>query len=135
VIIDLYKAGVYVSTISSNAPSTGAYQWQVGLNLVPGNDYTIRITSSTNPALFDVSDGPFSIDMPYIDATSLRVVSGGQVTFNLVAPNASQVSVYGSTDLVTWQLLQAVPVTNSASAFTDTNAASYPSRFYRFHVP
>ena len=135
VIIDLYKAGVYVSTISSNAPNTGAYQWQVGLNLVPGNDYTIRITSSTNAALFDVSNAPFSIDMPYIDATSLRVISGGQVTFNLVAPNATQVSVYGSTDSASWQLLQVVPVTNSVSAFTDTNAASYPTRFYRFHVP
>jgi hypothetical protein len=135
VIIDLYKAGVYVSTISSNAPSTGAYQWLVGLSLVPGNDYTIRITSSTNAGLFDVSDAPFNIDMPYIDASSLKVVSGGQVTFNLVALNATQVTVYGSTDLASWQLLQVVPVTNSASAFTDTTAASYPTRFYRFHVP
>lgn len=135
VLIDLYKAGVYVSTISSNAPSTGAYQWQVGLNLVPGNDYAIRITSSTNPALFDMSDAPFSIDMPYIDTTSLKVVAGGQFSFNIVAPNAAQVSVYGSTDLIGWQLLQVVPVTNSNSAFTDTSAVNNPRRFYRFHVP
>ena len=77
-VIDLYKAGVYVSTIASNAPGTGAYQWPVGLGLTPGSDYTIRISSSTNPALFDTSDSPFSIDMPYIVPSSLAVLPGGQ---------------------------------------------------------
>ncbi|HEV2209699.1 MAG TPA: arylsulfotransferase family protein [Verrucomicrobiae bacterium] len=133
VIIDLYKAGVYVTTIT-NTPSTGAYQWQVGLSLVPGNDYTIRVTSSTNSALFATSQAPFSIDMPYIDSSSLKVLPGGQFSFNLVAPGAAQVSVFGSTNLVDWQLLQSLSVTNSTASFTDTTANG-GNRFYRFHVP
>ena len=75
VVIDLYKAGTYVTTIATNAPSTGAYQWQVGLDLVAGNDYTIRITSSTNSALFAISQAPFSIDMPYINPSSLAILA------------------------------------------------------------
>jgi hypothetical protein len=135
VVIDLYKAGVYVSTISSNAPSTGAYQWQVGLNLIPGNNYSIRISSSTNSALFGTSAAPFSIDMPYINASSLAILPGGQFSFNLVAPGATQASVFDSTNLVAWQLLAVVPVTNSTAAFTDTAASNSPSRFYRLSVP
>ena len=136
VVIDLYKAGAYVTTIT-NTPNSGAYQWQVGLSLAPGNDYTVRITSSTNSALFATSAAPFSIDMPYIDPSSLAILPNGQFSFNLVAPGASQVSVYDSTNLVNWQLLQVVPVTNSLSTatFTDTAASNSPSRFYRFSVP
>src|SRR5665213_1675755 len=74
--IDLYKSGAYLTGIATNAPSTGAYQWQVGLSLVPGNDYAIRITSSTNSSLFAASHAPFSIDMPNIDVSSLKVLPG-----------------------------------------------------------
>jgi len=133
VIIDLYQSGVYVTTIT-NTPDTGAYQWKVGSSLLPGNNYTIRITSSTNSALFATSAAPFSIDMPYINASSLTILPGGQFGFNLVAPGAAQVSVFGSTNLVNWQLLQVVPVTNSAASFTDTTATN-AARFYRFHIP
>jgi hypothetical protein len=134
VVIDLYKAGTLVTTIATNAPSTGAYQWKVGLSLVAGDDYTIRIASSTNSALFSVSQALFSIDMPYIDASSLAVRTG-QFSFNLVAPGASQVSVLASTNLVNWQLVQTVPVTNSTASFTDSAASNGAMRFYRFSVP
>jgi len=133
--IDLYKSGAYLTGIATNAPSTGAYQWQVGLGLTPGNDYTIRISSSTYSALFSASAAPFSIDMPYINPSSLAALPGGQFSFNLVAPNAAQVTVYDSTNLVDWQLLQVVPVTNSAASFMDAAASNYPSRFYRFSSP
>jgi len=133
--IDLYKSGAYLTGIATNAPSTGAYQWQVGLGLVPDNDYTIRISSSTNSALFSASAAPFSIDIPYINPSSLATLPGGQFSFNLVAPNAAQVTVYGSTNLVNWQILQVLPVTNSTATFMDAAASNSPSRFYRFSAP
>jgi len=133
--IDLYKSGAYLTGIATNAPSTGAYQWQVGLSLVPGNDYAIRITSSTNSSLFAASHAPFSIDMPNIDVSSLKVLPGGQFSFNVVAPGATQVSVYDSTNLMNWQLLQVVPLTNSTASFTDTTATNSGNRFYRFSAP
>lgn len=133
VVIDLYKGGVYATTIT-NTPDTGAYQWQIGLGLVPGNDYTIRISSSSDPALFTESQAPFSIDMPYIVASSLTNRPDGQFGFNLVAPGASQVSIYASTNLLNWQFLQTVPVTNSTASFMDA-AATNSARFYRFTIP
>ena len=67
VVIDLYKSGTFLTSLATNA-STGAYLWQVGLNLTPGNDYSIRISSATSGSLFDSSDMPFSIDVPKISS-------------------------------------------------------------------
>jgi hypothetical protein len=65
VVIDLYKSGVFLASLATNAP-TGAYLWPVGLNLVPGNDYSIKINSAANGDLFGSSDMPFNIDVPKI---------------------------------------------------------------------
>ena len=65
VVIDLYKNGVFLESLATNA-STGAYQWQVGLDLVSGSGYSIRISSAGSSALFDRSDLPFNIDVPRI---------------------------------------------------------------------
>ena len=68
VALDLYKAGVLVRTLATNAANIPAYTWLVSVALVPGNDYSIKIRSTTNAALFDFSDQPFSIvDAPMMD--------------------------------------------------------------------
>ena len=65
VTIELYKGGILAKTIATNAPSNGAYQWSIGSDLAPGNDYTIQISSTTNSALAATSAAPFSIvDVP-----------------------------------------------------------------------
>ncbi|MHC4285314.1 MAG: hypothetical protein ACYSWZ_20425 [Planctomycetota bacterium] len=58
VVIELYKDDVLVETIGT-VPS--------GLALEPGCDYSIKVKSSTNGALFDESDGTFSIGVPIGD--------------------------------------------------------------------
>ncbi|NIS54053.1 MAG: hypothetical protein GWN94_23635 [Phycisphaerae bacterium] len=63
VVIELYKDEVLVETIGT-VPSDRAHEWEVGLALEPGCDYSIKIKSSTNGALYDESDGSFSIDVP-----------------------------------------------------------------------
>ncbi|MHC4694266.1 MAG: hypothetical protein ACYS67_16120, partial [Planctomycetota bacterium] len=63
VVIELYKDDTLVETIGT-VPSDRAYEWEVGLALEPGCDYSIKIKSSTNGALYDESDGTFSIDVP-----------------------------------------------------------------------
>jgi hypothetical protein len=66
VVIELYKDDVLVETIGT-VPSDRAYEWEVGLALEPGCDYSIKVKSSTNGALFDESDGTFSIGVPIGD--------------------------------------------------------------------
>jgi len=63
VVIELYKDEALVETIGT-VPSDRAYEWEVDLALEPGCDYSIKVKSSTNGALFDDSDDTFSIDVP-----------------------------------------------------------------------
>jgi hypothetical protein len=61
VAIELYKGGSLVQTIGTSAVT--AYEWEVGLALMPGCDYSIKIKSSVDANIFDTSD-LFSIAVP-----------------------------------------------------------------------
>jgi len=60
VAIELYQGESLVETIAT-VPSIGAYEWEVGLDLVPGDGYSIRIKSTKDQSLADASDATFSI--------------------------------------------------------------------------
>jgi arylsulfotransferase ASST/Ser-Thr-rich glycosyl-phosphatidyl-inositol-anchored membrane family protein len=136
VLIELYKAGVLAKTIATNAPSTGAYQWQVALDLAPGSDYSLKVSSSTNAALFAQSAANFSIiDAPQINPGSVVQLTDLSVQFPINVPGAVQATVLGSTDLSAWQVLQTVPLSGGSGVFTDTSAPSFVHRFYRLRVP
>ena len=61
VVLELYKSDVFLRVIDTVA-STGVYEWEVDLDLEPGGDYSIKIKSSVDELLFDMSDETFSID-------------------------------------------------------------------------
>jgi len=87
--LDLYKGGVSNRTIVASTASSGAFTWTVGQFAViaPGTDYTLKIRSTINPALFDFSE-PFSIVQPMTIAT---VPAGLSLTVdgtNYTAPTA-----------------------------------------------
>jgi hypothetical protein len=134
IALDLYKAGVFVRTIATNAANIPAYKWQVNVTLVPGNDYSIKIRSTTNSALSDMSDAPFSIvDAPVITTSSATRLPDGRLQFGFTAPGAAQATVWGTTILSppNWQNLGPVTVTGGSGAFTNTP----PYLFYRVSVP
>jgi len=130
VVIDLYKGGAFLKSLATNS-SAGAYQWEVGLDLAAGNDYSIKVRSSTNAALFDVSDAAFGIDVPLINAATL--LPDGQVQFGFTAPGAAQATIWGTSILTppNWQNLGPVTVTGGSGTFTNTPAYL----FYRVSVP
>ena len=136
VAIELYKGGSFVKNITTNAPSTVSYKWTIDPELPPGSDYSVKIRSATNAAVFDTSDATFSIvDAPTINARSVTHLSDGRVQFNLTAPGAAQATVLGSTNLTAWKALQTITVTNGSAVFTDIPAANFGSRWYRLRVP
>jgi len=63
--IELLKGGVLNRTIASSAPigsgGSGAYTWNIPKNQGTGSNFQIRITSTSNSAFTDTSDGNFSI--------------------------------------------------------------------------
>jgi predicted glutamine amidotransferase len=60
--IELLKLGSPVRTITSTAAaSSGSYIWSIPISQTSGNDYRIRITSTSNKAVADTSDANFTI--------------------------------------------------------------------------
>lgn len=134
VAIELYKGGTRVVRLTPNAANLGAFRWSISFTNVPGSDYSIKVLSATNSTVFGTSATPFAI----VDAPTLGAVTrlaGGQVQFSITAAGAPTASVLVSTDLVSWQRLQSVTLSNGAGVFTDDSVANLPSRYYRVVVP
>ena len=70
-----------------------------------------------------------------IDTRSVLRLLDGRVQFEARAPGAATATALGSTNLLTWHVLQTVPVTNGVALFTDNAATNLPSRFYRARLP
>ncbi len=61
VAIELFRGGSFDSTITSITPNNGSFSWTIPADLEPGVDFRVRVTSLSEPGLFDESDGDFSI--------------------------------------------------------------------------
>ena len=98
--IDLYKGGALESVIAASTPNAGSYSWAIPALQTLGADYTIRVTSIAQPALFDESDAPFTIGS-----------SAGIIT----APVGDEVWLGGETRMITWQ--QGAVASNTVSLY------------------
>jgi hypothetical protein len=72
---------------------------------------------------------------PGIVPNSVQRSPNGNFQFRLTAGGVPQATVQVSSDLVTWQPLQSVPLIGGYGVFTDTNIPNAPQRFYRISVP
>lgn len=135
VTVALYKGGLFAGNIVTSTPNTGAYQWTIPANLSPSSDYSIRIASATNSAIFDVSDLPFSIvDTPTISPGSM-FFTNGHFQFAISAPGAATATVLASSNLINWRTVQTVTVTNDVAVFIDSAIPAPPRQFYRVQIP
>jgi len=71
--IDLYKGSTLISTINNSAANVNIYEWLVPESLVVSSDYFIKITSTANWNIWDISDYPFQIApaLPKLGNTSV----------------------------------------------------------------
>jgi hypothetical protein len=142
VALDIYKGGVSNRNFVASTPDSGSYTWTVGQYLAfpVGSDYTMKIRSTTNPSLYSFSN-PFSmitnLTKVTINGGSVINLPDGSVQFGFSIPGVTQATVWGSTNLTSWQSLQIVPLTNNNgnAVFTDNAATNLPGRFYRLSVP
>lgn len=84
--IELLKAGVTISTITSSTANDGSYGWTVPSGITIGNDYKIKITSSSGYK--DTSDNYFTISNGYII---------------VISPNGGESWKRGTTKTITWK--------------------------------
>lgn len=59
--LELYKGESLTHTIAYSTDNDGYYSWFVPVWLVPGADYRVKITSTSNSSSYDYGDGYFSI--------------------------------------------------------------------------
>ena len=89
--IELLKGGVLNRTIiasrSVGSGGTGFFMWTVPSSQAPGNDYAIRVTSTTNGSFTDTSNANFTIFAPTITVTS---------------PNGGESWAVGTPHAITW---------------------------------
>ena len=71
--IELYKGLTLQSVISASAPNINYFNWTVPSNLAAGNDYRIKISSVSNPGLYDFSDFPIAVTAASIPADLIGV--------------------------------------------------------------
>jgi hypothetical protein len=136
VAIKLYKGGTPIATLTTNAANLGAYYWSINYSNAPASNYSIRISSATNSAVYGMSPLPFSIvDPPTFSAGSIVALPNGGVQFSLTANGAATATVLVSTNLTTWQVLQSVTLTNGSAAVADNTFTNSTSRFYRLSLP
>jgi Ser-Thr-rich glycosyl-phosphatidyl-inositol-anchored membrane family protein len=134
VALDIYKGGLSNRNFVASVPSTGSYTWTVGqfLAFPPGSDYTMKIRSTTDSAMYDFSP-PFclitNLTSVNIGGNSLTILPDGRVQFGFSIPGVLEATVLDSTNLQDWEVLQIVPLTNSSAVFTDETATNFPSRF------
>jgi len=89
--VELVKAGSVVATISSftlkGSNGAGSYNWLVPSSQATGSDYRIRVTSTSNAAITDMSDTFFTVLGPSVTVTS---------------PNGGETLSAGTTKTITW---------------------------------
>jgi hypothetical protein len=77
--IELYKGGVLNRAIASSVlTSSGTYNWSIASTQVPGSDYTVKVTSTTNGAYTDTSNGNFTIVGPPPPTITVTSPNGGE---------------------------------------------------------
>ncbi len=59
--IDLYRKGNLEQQIIDVTPNDGKHKWKVPAKIKTGKKYTVRITSTSDPKIEDISDAQFSI--------------------------------------------------------------------------
>lgn len=86
--IELYDGSTLSSTItSSTSLSAGSYNWAIPSTQAFGSNYTIKITSTTNSAISDTSNSPFTITGPSI---------------TVISPNGGETLVRRAVVPITW---------------------------------
>ena len=62
--LELLRSNNFVRVIKTSTPNDGAQRWKIPTDLVAGGRYKVRITSTTNPSISDISDRGFRLKPP-----------------------------------------------------------------------
>lgn len=122
------SSGVYTNEINvGNVTSATIY------GLVAGVTYYFTATAYYGDGTESVFSNEISRTVPApITTLQIRRAADGQFTLRVNGLAGHTYQIQATADLVTWTVIGTVTVATSGSLeFTDPDAASYPTRFYR----
>ncbi len=91
--IDVFKGPTILKTLTGipiGSSGSGSYSVTIPSSTPVGSDYKIRVTSTSNAAYTDMSDGPFTI------------VTESGTSIKLDSPNGGEIWTQGSTQVISW---------------------------------
>jgi hypothetical protein len=62
--IELYKSSSFYSSIANSTDNSGSYNWNVSTGYEGSNNYKIKISSVSDPSVYDFSSSDFSLVSP-----------------------------------------------------------------------
>ncbi len=123
--IELYKGGTFNSVITNSTANSGFYNWSIPAGQLPGIDYTVKISSVSDPGLYGLSDADFSICSQLVLST----------------PNGGEIWHVGQSYDITWATsgiggYVLLEYSTDAGSTWDTVAASAPDNgIYDWIIP
>jgi len=96
--IEFLKGGVPFTTIASvpiGSGGKGSYTYSIWSGRTPGADYKVRIQSTSQPTILDMSDNYFTITSPLPTTTTTPSIT-------ITSPNGGESWVRGSGHPITW---------------------------------
>ncbi len=87
--IELMKNAALSKTIETSTENDGTYPWLIPTDLISGTDYKVKITSLTEPTVFDESDffalSTVSPNLSVSPSNQNVAMSAGNTTFNITS--------------------------------------------------
>jgi hypothetical protein len=115
--------------------NTGAFAWRPAVtNANTTNSFALKVADNGSPILSATQSFTITVNpLPQPTVTSI-VLNNGQMGFQVSGHAGPDYAMQVSLNLLNWSTLF---ITNSPAmpfTWTDTNAATLPSRFYRIKV-
>ena len=88
--IQLYRSGVYITSISSSTTDDGSYTWSISSSLAEHDDYQVMIYSTSESSISDYSDNYFTIE------------ESGSPSITVTSPNGGEDWETGTSHSITW---------------------------------
>lgn len=123
------------ATLTKNNSNSAVLNWRP--HIVDANTTNVimlKVADSAVPSLSATQTFQVVVNPLTLPSLTAPILDNGQVTLSATGQIGPDYTLWGSTDLMNWVILQTSNSPSIPVMFADTNAALYPERFYRVQI-